>query len=258
MAAFICAELQLNGVNERPAAAFRRSEELIELALSRASVDSEALVGLCGELLFLQAMTRAKPALAVSILMHDWAGHRPSSRDIQMGPVGVEVKTTTRGVSEHHIQGPYQTELGTSVDGVQETALFLLSVGLLWLPPHHPGAFTLPSIVGELADHLSPHDRMEFLRRVRGYAGATDGGYEHGAQNLAPEFRRPFETTFVRLYDLTDDRIRLPRSADLNEMHLVSDSFSYRIRLPVQVSGTLNPVVGLASSAARVLLDAGV
>ena len=257
VAAFICAELQLNGVDEHPATAFRRSEELIELALSRGSVESEALVGLCGEMLFLQALMRAKRTLAASILLHDWAGYRPSSRDFQVGPVGVEVKTTTRGASEHHIQGPYQTELGVPVDGVPETGLFLLSVGLLWLPPDHPGAFTLPSIVSELIDHLSQHDRSEFLRRVRGYAGSADDGYEHGAQNLAPEYRRPFETTFVRMYDLTDDRIRLPRSADLNEMDLVPDSVSYRIRLPVQVRGTLNPVVGLAASATRVFLDAG-
>lgn len=258
VAAFICAELQLNGIDARPTVAFRRSEEVIELALSRGSIDSQALIGLCGEMLFLQAMTRAKPALAVSALMHDWKGYRPSSRDFQVGPVGVEVKTTTRGVSEHHIQGPYQTELGVPVDGVPETALFLLSVGLLWLPPEHPGAFTLPAIVSELVDHLSPSDRSEFLRRVRAYAGSPQGGYEHSAEYVSPEFRRPFETNFVRLYDLTDSRIQLPRSEDLNEMNLDPHSVNYRIRLPVQVNGTLNPVVGLASCVLRVQHDAGI
>jgi len=258
VAAFICAELRLNGIDEHPATAFRRSEELIELALSRGSVDSAALVGLCGEMLFLQALARAKPAFAAKAIMHVWKGYRPSSRDFQVGPVGVEVKTTTRTVSEHHIQGPYQTELGVPVDGEPETGLYLLSVGLLWLPPGHPGGFTLPGIMDELGSHLGPSDQTEFLKRVREYGGSAQAGYGLSIQVLPREYRRPFETNFVRLYDLTDGRIRLPRSDTLNEMDLVPDSLSYRTRLPIQVNGTLNPVVGLAASVSRVLHDSGV
>lgn len=257
VAAFICAELLLNGVDTNPAEAFRRSEELIDLALARGAVDSQALVGLCGEMLLLDSLISADPGSAKTILMQSWAGYRDSSRDLQLGPVGVEVKTTTKAVSEHHIQGPHQTEIGVSVGGVPETRLFLLSIGMLWLPTGHPDSHTLPSIVTKLVRHLTPVDAQEFLSRVRGYSGGAEIGYEHGAKNLPREFIRPFTTNFARLYDLTDHRIRIPRSDDLRGMDLVPESVQYRIRLPEQVNGTLNPVSGLAASAAQVLQDAG-
>jgi len=72
VAAFICAELQLNDVDHSVPTAFSRSEEIIDLALTGASVDAEALLGLCGELLFLDALTRADSGAAARILMQSW------------------------------------------------------------------------------------------------------------------------------------------------------------------------------------------
>ena len=54
VAAFICAELQLNNVDDSVPVAFSRSEEIIDLALTGASVDADALLGLCGELALLR------------------------------------------------------------------------------------------------------------------------------------------------------------------------------------------------------------
>lgn len=253
VAAFICAELQLNNVDDSVPAAFRRSEEIIDLALTRASVDADALLGLCGELLFLDALIRADPDSATRTLMQSWAGHQRSSRDLQLGSIGVEVKTTAKAASVHHIQGPHQVELGNPVGGVQETGLFLLSIGLVWLPNDQPVGFTLHKIVSTLTSTLNTGDRAEFLGRISGYAGSAGRGYEHDSPEIAPEFRRPFTTSFVRLYDMTDSRIRLPRSDVLSGMDLVPESVSYRIRLPLQVNGSLNPTIGLAEAAAHVL-----
>jgi hypothetical protein len=256
VAAFICAELQISGVDDDPEDAFRRSQELIEFALARGGEDSNALLGLCGEMLFLDALVRERPDLAKRALLQAWAGFEPSSRDFQLGPVGVEVKTTAKSLSEHHIQGPHQTEVGLSVGGVPETKLFLLSIGLLWQPTSQSDGFTLPSLVLGLADRLTPSDRDIFLARVRGYGGTSAWSFDLSAQGVQGELGRPFTTRFVRLYDLSDSRIRLPRSEELNAMDLVPESLRYRIRLPDQVTGTVNPVVGLAASAARVLMDA--
>lgn len=253
VAAFICAELQLNNVDNSVSVAFSRSEEIIDLALTGASVDADALLGLCGELLFLDALTRADPEAAAQILMKSWAGHRRSSRDLQLGSIGVEVKTTTKAASIHHIQGPHQVELGNPVGGVQETGLFLLSVGLVWLPNEQPMAFTLPRIVSNLISTLTADDRTEFLSRVSGFAGSAGSGYVHDSPEIAAEFRRPFTTSFVRLYDMADSRISLPRSDLLAGMDLIPDSVSYRIRLPLQVNGSLNPIIGLAEAAAHVV-----
>lgn len=256
VSAFICTELILNGVDDDAEAAFARSEELIELALTRGSVDSRALLGLCGELLLLDALLRVKPDIARTLLLHSWAGYSASTRDLQLGPVGVEVKTTTKLVSEHHIQGPHQTELGVSVGGLPETRLFLLSIGLLWLPTGQSEGFTLPSIVTRLVGHLAPGDQDVFVQRLLEYSRADAYGYEHGAPNLPSEYTRPFTTSFVRLYDLADERIHLPHSEELSRMDLDPASVQYVIRLPAEVNGTLNPVVGLATAASRLLQDA--
>ena len=253
VAAFICTELQLNGVDVSVPTAFTRSEEIIDLALTGASVDADSLLGLCGELLFLDALTRADPGRATMTLMQSWAGYKPSTRDVQLGAIGVEVKTTTKGSSEHHIQGPHQVELGMPVGGGQETGLFLLSIGLVWLPNNQTTGFTLPNLVSNLASGLTTADRMAFLSRISGYAGSSGRGYDHDSLAVPAEFRRHFTTSFVRLYDMSDPRIRLPRSDALAGMDLVPESVNYRIRLPLQVNGSINPIIGLAEAAAHVL-----
>lgn len=225
VAAFICTELRLNDIDTDVVAAFRRSEELINLALSQAQADAQALLGLCGELLFLDALCRLKPSAASSILMQCWAGHGASNRDIQLGPVGVEIKTTTKGLSEHHIQSPHQIELGFAVDGAQETSLFLLSIGVVWLT-HGEEGFTLPAIITDLSGRLGPQEAEEFRSRVDGYAGFDGAGV--GQALARKELNRPFGMQFARLYDLTDPRIKLLRTADLIGMHLVPESMSYR------------------------------
>lgn len=253
VAAFICTELTLDGVDDDVTSSFRRCEGIIDLALADAAVGADAILGLCGEMLLLDALIRVAPTSASHLLLNAWAGHSPSSRDLQWGPVGVEVKTTTRGASEHHVQGPHQVELGLSVDGVQETSLFLLSIGLVWLPLHGSDGFRLPALISGLAEHLSGDDRGNFLERVGAYAGTSGINYDPAKAELPPELRRPFNTSFVRLYDMTDERITLPNSALLASMDVVPESVNYRIRLPVEVNGTLNPTNGLSSAVARVL-----
>lgn len=253
VAAFICTELWLNGVDEDPTTAFRRIEKLIEQELIGGDDDSRALVGLCGEVLLLDALVRAEPDLATAILIDSWAGYKPSTRDLQLGAIGVEIKTTTKATSRHHIQGLYQVELGSPVDGAPETGLYLLSIGLIWLPAGDPG-FTLPSIVDELAAQLSSNDREQFRARVSRYAGAK---FDAGLGLVSHEFSRPFTTGFVRLYDLGDPRIRMPSSADFSGHYVVPDSVRFEVDLPAQVTGHLNPINGMPSAAAQIIRAAG-
>lgn len=249
-AAFICAELVENGLEVDRAGAFARSEPVIAMALRRAGISNQALVGLAGELLFLSALASSTPD--ASAVVEAWAGSVPSSRDFQLGPVGVEVKTTTGSQSEHHIQGFHQIELGTSVGGAPETHLFLLSIGIRWQPVGSPGR-TIPGLVDSVLEQLPDDDANAFLDKVKQYGGDASVGYDHRQHASNARFQQPFQAVFERLYDMTDDRLGLLRSSDLDEAsHVDVGSVSFQVRLPARIRGEINPVTGMKAVTARV------
>src|SRR5690606_8284484 len=104
-------------------------------------------------------------------LLQSWQGWDRSSRDFQLGPVGVEVKTSTTSAGRHHIQGWYQVEPGVSADGTVEAKFFLLSIGIQWLPEDAHG-YTIEGLVGEVLKALPPHRHDPFLDAVRTYGGS--------------------------------------------------------------------------------------
>ncbi|MFP3714513.1 PD-(D/E)XK motif protein [Puerhibacterium sp. TATVAM-FAB25] len=244
VAAFICAELLANGLVADPQTAFARTEPVIAALLQREQIGSQVLVGLAGELLLLEALTRhAKSARWVAAT---WQGSAPSSRDFQLGPVGVEVKATTSASSTHSVQGFHQVELGHPDGGEPETDLYLLSVGLRWLPPTTDGGTSIPRLVDTIASRLDPEAQDQFLARVRQYGGDAGIGYDHARDSTDVRYSRRFLPAFERLYDMTDERIRLLRSNDVEgRPHIDPASISFRVVLPAQVNGDLNPIVGI-------------
>ncbi|WP_168217726.1 PD-(D/E)XK motif protein [Occultella kanbiaonis] len=257
IAALLAVELLDNGYATDPEGAFRETEPVIATVLERARAEDQVLTGLAGELCFLTELLRGVPAggpsEAVTATWHGW--HR-STRDFQIGSVGVEVKTTTRGNDgghvNHHIQGTHQVEVGLSVGGSPETALFLFSLVLRWLPIETTSAPTIEGLVQEILPKLPQSAREQFLDNVRHYAGSTLR-LDHGGHGLQKSLVRPFMLVSERLYDLDDERLRLPRRSDLAEItHILPDSVSFDISLPRQVRGTMNPIIGLAASVERV------
>lgn len=249
-AAFVCAELVEGGLERDRDGAFSRSEPAIAMALRRAGISNQSLVGLAGELSVLAALTGA--AVDPSAVVESWAGSVPSSRDFQLGPVGVEVKTTTGSQSEHYIQGFHQVELGKSVGGIPETHLFLLSIGIRWMTVGTPGR-SIPDLVDAVLARLpDSDDATAFLDKVKQYGGDASIGYDHALHARSARFQQPFQAMFERLYDLTDDRLQLLRSCDLEKAaHVDPDSVSFRARLPLRVRGDLNPVSGMTSAVAH-------
>ncbi|NKY38106.1 PD-(D/E)XK motif protein [Cellulomonas septica] len=251
-AAFICAELVENGLRRDRDAAFARSEPLIALGLRRAGITNQTLVGLAGELSVLAALTAR--ATEVAAVVDCWAGSVPSSRDFQLGPVGVEVKTTTGSQSEHSVQGFHQVELGTSVGGLPESHLFLLSIGIRWQAAGSPG-WTIPALVQAIVGRLREPDSVTaFVAKVQQYGGDASAGYDHLKHAQSSRFQQPFQLTFERLYDLGDDRIKLLRSTDMEGVsHVDPGSVSFRVRLPTRVRGDINPISGLSSVTSALL-----
>lgn len=186
-AAFICAELLANGLHDDPTEAFASTEPVIAMLLGRVSAGDEMLVGLVGELLVLHALLAAvKPAGRPEIL-ESWAGSTPSSRDFQLGEIGVEVKTTPGPTSKHHIQGFHQVEPGISIGDVPETALFLLSLGIRWLTADVAQGWSVASLVKAIVA-LLPDDasRESMLFKARQYGGDGAHSYHHAKDRELP------------------------------------------------------------------------
>lgn len=245
IAATIMLELLDKGYERDPSGAFGRTESLIALALEPSSSGDAALTGLAGELLTMASMVRSEPASATRWL-DAWHGWGRSSRDFQLGSTGVEVKTSTTGASRHHIQGWYQVECGAAVGGVTESQLHLLSIGVQWLPQADHGP-TIETLVKEIVRALPASRRGEFIEDVRGYCGLSLLLDEDGTASQV-SLRRPFLSMFERLYDLRDERIRIPRSGDLVAFtNIVSDTVAFEIELPEKVRGNRNPVTGMTN-----------
>lgn len=252
VAAFVCAELLKNGVRDDAGLAFARTEPIVALAFRRARSGDSFLLGLAGELLFLRALLQQSPVMARADVLQTWKGADRSTRDFQIGATGVEVKTTTSDVSEHHIHGLAQVNLGHAVDGVVETALYLLSVGVTW---HHEDA-TYGESVAVLIETICADLRQagcekDFLAQLAAYGGGTVG---HLDVARSPDFRRPFTVDFQRFYDMTDPRIKVPSKADLEDYsHIVEGSLTFRIRLEERINGDLNPLTTFEAATARAL-----
>ena len=252
VAAFILSELLENGAAEDLDEAFRHSEPVIALALRRAVLSNQALVGLAGELFVLARMVETLRHRSIQVI-EGWFGSVPSSRDLQVGTVGVEIKTTSGLESVHHIQGLHQIEPGLSVDDLPETHLFLLSIGVEWLPTADVAGRTIPDLVNTVLGALEDTtQRNVFLDRVKQYGGDAAIGYDHRTHQDVARFRRPFQTRFERLYDLGDDRLHLLRGPDIEHAsHVEAGSIRYRVRLPTKVRGDVNPIAGMSAIVSR-------
>ncbi|RKS77498.1 putative PD-(D/E)XK family protein DUF4420 [Motilibacter peucedani] len=263
VAAFLCTELLRNGAEEDVRAAFQLTEPVIELALERLRIADRALLGLAGELLVLEALLRCAGDHHVEALLASWTGYLEAPRDFQVGDVGVEVKTTTRTSSSHLVQGYQQVDVGHGVDGVDEHALLLVSIGLEWahVDEDESTSTTLPGLVEAILGRV--HATMgraagpavaRLLANTEAYGEPNQIGYQHLTMATNAAYTRRFRHTFVRCYDMSDGLIELLREHDIRRAtHVDPDSVRYRLSLPDEVRGDMNPVRGLTSAVSEIL-----
>jgi hypothetical protein len=262
VAAFLCTELLREGVAIDAVGAFRRCEPVIALVLAQLHLSDAATLGLCGELVVLEALVSEAPPEARNEVLQGWHGHRRSARDIQIRGVGVEVKTTTGATSKHHVQGVHQVEPRRSEDG-GEHSLLLVSVGVGWST--EGDVTTLPELVARIlglvdsSEGLRSEVAQTFIDHVRDYGDEEAIGYDHDDPTVLASFDRAFRIGFVRTYDMADPAINVLRSVDLDTFDaVVPDSATFEIQLPLQVRGDANPVVGTYEGAAEVLRRASI
>lgn len=255
--ALLCVELVDHGVDKDQQAAFTAVEPLIALALTRETVSDLTLMGLIGELAFLESLLSASAPEATRDVLRSWAGSAPSARDFQIGSVGIEVKTTQGASSTHHVEGVHQVELGRSNEDVLETELFMLSLGVAWISGDGHGR-SLPELVDSILSQINGvDDRADLLARIKQYGGDAALGYDHERDHGKARFSTRFYFRFERLYDMTDERLRILTSATLSSLTNVDpSSVRFRVLLPDRVRGERNPVTGWGPIA-RAALAAG-
>ena len=254
-AAFICIELAAAGYSEHPQRTFSLVEPLVAMFLRRVELGDRVLLGLVGELSLLDALTRRPGSHRVDELVDAWAGFAPSSRDFQLHRTGVEVKATTGASSVHHMQGFHQIELGHSVNGAPEERLYLLSLGFAHVPDATQGGVSLPDLARSITERITSEGVSDaFLRRIQQYGGDTAIGYDHERDQDLPRFKRRFAPIFERLYDLADERLKILRRVDVEpHTNVNAESVAFRVDLPRQVNGELNPIAGMRAAVATLL-----
>lgn len=265
VAAFLCAELRTNGVDDDAGRAFRLSEPLIEMVLTQLALRSEALTGLLGELLALTALVDCCSDDRLRDLLQGWRGHLHSARDLQLNDVGLEVKTTRSTRSTHPVQGVWQVERGHVAAGHAESIFYLLSIGVERAEVGGAGkvwsvAGLVDELLGEIRSRLvdDADDLAEgLIERLRSYGDDGGEGYEHETMKDLVAYREPWRTTFVRLYDMVDEDVLALRTVDLVPFTMVDPAtVRYDLRLPDKVHGDLNPTRGLSHAAAVVVTKA--
>ncbi|WP_440103847.1 PD-(D/E)XK motif protein [Glutamicibacter mishrai] len=257
VAAFICTELLRNGAESDLNIAFAETEPIIEMSIQKMQLANQVIVGLAGELLFLEALCRHAGGKRLATVVNSWRGWKQSSRDFSYGTVGVEVKTTTGPHSVHHIQGVHQVDPEVlNVEQGMERHLRLASIGLQ-VAPESGESFSIPTLVDRIIQRLSTHSNEltinTFLGRLAEYGAESGNGYDHRRDRENQRFSTHFNVAFFRLYDLNDRNIELLRYSDLQPFtNVVGNSVKYLITLPTTVT-SMNPLTG-ANLAARSVL----
>jgi hypothetical protein len=258
IAALIAEELLRNraaeGELER---AFAASEPIIELALRRTALPEEVVLGLVGELFFLDMLIRAAANSSErASVLRAWQGCAPGAHDFVFDAALVEVKTTTHPYSRHAISSLNQ------VDPEEDNgkSVLLLSLGVVDAASAagsgiaaRDSGLTLPrlveSILRGLGSNIQKGERNEtqeiLVRQVRDYGGDSSVGYDHDIMSEWDVYQNAYSFRFQRLYDMRDSLIRVLRHQDVDAQFVPHDSVRFTLVLPERVRGDLNPTTDL-------------
>jgi hypothetical protein len=265
MVAFLTEELLRSKVSESISRAFAQTEPLLEMALRRIALSEEELLGLLGELRFLEVLLAVAETPRQRALAFDaWRGYERTSRDFVVGQRAVEVKATRGNRSLHRISNVMQVDPRRSASSEPQEELFLLSLGFKPLDDDafQESALSLPTQVEAILSKLRASGRKDqpaeldslFLNRVACYGSGAGGHYAHEEMRNWSTYRTPWSHGFVRIYDMSDMAVQVLRRDDVKRRgHVVLESVNFEVDLPDRISGDLNPETDLFSLARRLL-----
>lgn len=224
---------------------------LIDLSIQKSVISPEDYLGLTGELLVFNECMSLLGDDHLLGLLDSWQGHKKSDHDYELPRLTIEVKTTLRKLSEHHISSINQVELPKEYEPTDD--LILVSVGLV-TDDSSGSSGLLPVLVESIVDRYKTAGHPEaanlFLQRVKEY-GSRSTGYDHHTMKDWPYYQRLYRVSFFRSYDMKDADVKILRRGDLHDITHVSDSsVKYSVDLPVFVNDN-NPVAGVEYLANR-------
>lgn len=235
--------------------AFNEVEPIIELAIRRAALSSETILGLLAELQVLRALLLASSRDERSARLPAWRGWAPG-RDFAIGPHGVEVKATLGVASRHQFSGVHQLEPQPLPDGRPEK-LHLLSVGLEQV---EHGGQSLPELVDDLLSMLSDGSgehtpvQAQLLAMIASYGGPGAPSYEHDAMRAWSVYQQRYALTFTRLYEVDDPAMRLLDRGLVEQTFATPESLTFELVLPSIVS-PYNPTENWQAEIAAMIAD---
>lgn len=264
MAAFLAEELLRRDVVTSLELGFARTEPLIEIALRRISLSEESILGLMGELRFLQTLLLIAGPERYAEALASWRGYERGSRDFVFRLGGIEVKSTRRDRSVHPISNVMQVDPRRDSSGHPNEELYLLSLGFESVASDDQvgNALTLPAQVDQLLSLLAPTDskanfgelQQLFLKQLESYGGDTECGYRHEEMRNWDAYSKGWQHHFIRIYDMSDDAIQVLRRDDVQRRgNVVLDSVKFTIELPDSITGDLNPQTDLRKLAQHIL-----
>ena len=251
--AFLAEELVRKEAVTSMQSGFLQTEPLLEMMLRRTALSDEEILGLIGELRFLEVLLSLNIDSTEKVIILDtWRGHEQSTRDFVFGRASVEVKTTRSDRSVHHINSIGQVDPRRSESDEAVEQLYLLSFG--FNPPANtnlraaglslPGQVdTILALLGESTDIENRNEIQQlFLIKVAAYGSVQGNGYIHDEMKGWSVYVASWNHTFTRIYDMNDPAIQVLRRKDINKRtHVMVDSIQFNINLPEKISGDINP-----------------
>ncbi|NMM12963.1 MAG: PD-(D/E)XK motif protein [Rhodoferax sp.] len=251
--AFLAEELFRKGVIASLQNGFSQTEPLLEMILRRTALSEDELLGLIGELRFLEVLLSvASNSTQRALAVNAWRGHEQASRDFVFGNAAVEVKSTRGDRSVHHINSPMQVDPRRSESSEPLEQLDLLSLGFKPSPKTDGNVIgiTLPSQVEVILKWLGCNpastERSElqslFLSKLSCYGSDAGHGYIHDEMQTWSQYQSSWQHGFIRVYDMNDEAVQILRRSDIKRRsHVVFDSVRFSVELPERISGELNP-----------------
>lgn len=262
IAAFAAEELYRCGLLVDMQLAFASAEPILEVALRRAVLTEEMIVGLIGELRFLTILFSGVTSAELRAhALNAWRGYERAARDFVFPGIAIEVKTSRGPRSLHHIGSIGQVDADRMPTGAPAEGLFLVSIGIEEIAASEDaaGVLTVPGMVDRLLEMLRDPDDADkqtesqhlLLDRIAHYGGGL-AVYDHCRMKSWPAFQAGYRQHFMRIYDLNDPEIAVIRRGTVAECtHVIKDSVQFTVDLPDVIRGDLNPVVDSDGFVAR-------
>jgi len=248
VSSFIIYELYKNGVAQSPNNSFASCSDLVKALTEDSKSGFSYVVGLIGELIFLDKIILEKPSLDINNI---WYGYERSNRDFVVNDVGIEVKTTTSPESKHSISSLKQVTPCNSDEEITgiEKALLLLSISLvptattdLPIIDNDENILSLKLLYISIKNKLNNENlQKSFFDNVTSYLNKKYSSEIEFLADLDSDrlLRLTFKLRFLRFYDMYDfENIKILRDGStINDfIHVDAASVKFVMSLPNKIT----------------------